>query len=228
MKNALRILGKGLRNYWAQGFPLMLMNVVTVLLAAPVITLPPALAGLWNVGNQVADGKPAQWRDYSAGFRTYFSRSWGLALVHLLGFGITLVNVWIYVSGNQPFNVSEQIGSWLFLFFAVLGFVWFACQMYPLALLLEQTDQRLRVAWRNGVVLFMVQPGFTIGLSLLLFLIIAVSMVLPPLWLLATLAVLAVVCNQAVKYLLEPHREQLRAKEAEGASLEEGGTESHG
>ncbi|MBE9509078.1 MAG: hypothetical protein IMY86_13660 [Chloroflexi bacterium] len=37
--------------------------------------------------------------------------------------------------------------------------------MYPLALLLEQEDQRLRVALRNTAVIFIANPGFTLVLA---------------------------------------------------------------
>jgi len=95
--------------------------------------------------------------------------------------------------------------------------LWLLYQMYPMAMLLEQEDQRLRVALRNAAVLFLANPIFSIVLVLLI--VALVSTLFPVLCFLFTLAFFAVVCNQAVKYLLKPYREQLQAAEEE--SIEE-------
>ena len=48
MKRALRVFWGALKDFWDELFLLMLMNIVTVLLLIPVLTFPPALAGLWK------------------------------------------------------------------------------------------------------------------------------------------------------------------------------------
>jgi len=226
MKHVFRVFWEALKNFWDELFTLILMNIVTVLLAIPVVTFPPALAGLWNAANLAAKGRSVHWSDYFEGFRLYFLKAWGLALLTILVVVVAVTNLRFYTPGTSPFNINPTFSIWVRAFFVVIGFLWIVTQIYPMALLLEQEDQRLRVALRNAAVLFVANPGFTILLVLLLLVVVVVSTVIPALWLLSTLAFMAVVCNKAVLHLLEPYREQLRTAEAEEkAEAEEGAEE---
>ena len=206
MKNVFRVFWQALKDFWDELFLLVLMNVVTVLLVIPVVTLPPALAGLWNVANRVAQGKVVCWSDYFAGFRQYFWKAWGLALLNILVLIIVSTNLWFYVPGNTPFDLHPTLSLLMRSAWLAVAFLWLAAQMYPLALLLEQDDQRLRTILRNTAVIFIANPGFTLVLVVLLLIVVVISTLLPMMWLLVTPALFAVVCNKAVRYLLEPHR----------------------
>ena len=215
MGHVFRVFWEALKNFWDELFILMLMNVVTVLLVIPVVTFPPALAGLWNAANLAAKGRSVHWSDYFEAFRRYFWKAWGLALLNLVVVAILYANFRFYTPGTGPFQINANVSMWIRAIFVGVAMVWSIIQMYPLALLLEQVDQRLRVALRNAAVLFVANPGFTILLLLLLLIVVVISTVLPVLWVLFSLGLVAVVCNQAVLHLLEPFREQARA-EAEG------------
>jgi len=212
MKHVFRIFWEALKDFWDELFLLVLMNVVTTLLVIPVVTFPPALAGLWSVANRVADGRSVRWSDYFEGFRRYFWKAWGLALLNILVAIIVSTNVRFYTPGSAPFEISPTSSLWIRAFFVGVAFLWLVIQMYPMALLLEQEDQRLRVTWRNAAVLFFANPGFTLVLALLLLIVAVISIFLPLLWFLITLALFAVVCNKAVLHLLKPHREREQAE----------------
>ncbi|MBN1811469.1 MAG: DUF624 domain-containing protein [Anaerolineae bacterium] len=188
---------------------LVLAGIFAVLAVIPLIPLPPAIAGLWSVANRVADELAIHWSDYLEGFRRYFWKSLGLALINILVLAILLSNVWFYTPNNNPFNLDSNINLVIRMFFLLLTVLWLAYQMYPMALLLEQEDQRLRIALRNAGVLFLARPGFGILLALVLAIVIAIStypLVVP--WFILTLSFIALVCNKAVKHLLIPHRER--------------------
>jgi len=155
MRDTFRVFWEALKDFWDELFLLALMNIVTVLLAIPVVTLP---------------------------------------------------NIRFYTAGNAPFAINPTVSLWIRAFWVAVGFLWLILQMYPMALLLEQEDQRLRVALRNTGVLFIANPGFTLVLALLLLIVGVISTFLPMLWFLVTPALLAVVCNKAVLHLLEPYR----------------------
>jgi len=208
MKNAFGTFWETLKDFGDEWFLLSLMNAVTVLLAIPVVTLPPALAGLWNAANRVANGKALDWSDYLAGFRRYFWKAWRLALLNVLVAVILLTNIWFYGQENIPFALNENVKMWIQAFFAVAGTLWLLYQMYPLAMLLEQENQRLWLALRNAAAVLLVNPIFTIVFGLLLLIVAAVSTFLPILWFLITPALFAVACNKAVLHLLKPYREQ--------------------
>jgi uncharacterized membrane protein YesL len=222
MKHVFRVFWEALKEFWDELFLLMLMNVVTVLLVIPVVTFPPALAGLWGAANLVAKGRAIHWSDYFEGFRRYFWKAWGLALFNILVAVILFTNIRFYTPANVPFDISPSVSQWIQAFFVGVALLWVIVQMYPLALLFEQEDQRLRVALRNAAVLLITNPGFTIVLLLLLLIVAAISTAIPLLWFVVTLALFAVVCNRAVLHLLEPYRERARAEaEGEGETADE-------
>ncbi|MDY7078629.1 MAG: hypothetical protein SXV54_17070 [Chloroflexota bacterium] len=212
MKNVLRIFWEAVGDFWDELLLMVLMNIVTVLLAIPVVTFPPALAGLWNAANLVANGRAIRWSDYFEGFRRYFWKAWGLALLNILVAIITFTNVRFYTSGVAPFEINPGLGTWIGGFFLGMAFLWLISQMYPMAALLEQEDQRLQMALRNAAVLFFTNPGFTLVLGVLLLIVAAVSTFFPLFWPLITLALLAVVCNKAVLHLLKPFRERAQTE----------------
>jgi len=222
MKDVFRVFWEALKDLWDELFLLLLMNIVTMLLLVPVVTFPPALAGLWNAGNLAAKGMSVSWRDYFEGFRRYFLKAWGLALLNVLVAAITFTNIRFYTPGVAPFEISDTLSTWIGGFFTAVAFLWLVLQLYPMAALLEQEDQRLRVALRNSAVLFVTNPGFTIVLALLLVLVAVISMLLAIPWVLITLAIFAVVCNKAVLHLLKPHRERIRAEMEQAEQLGKG------
>lgn len=220
MKDALRIFWQALKEMWDELFILMLMNIVTVLLAIPVVTLPPALAGLWSVANRIANGTASGWSDYWDGFRRYFWKTWKLALLNLLVTTVLVSNIWFYGQKNLPFALDASIKIGIRAFFTMALGLWLLYQMYPLAMLLEQKDQRLKTALRNAALVYLTKPVFTIVLGLLLLIVAAISTFIPLLWPIATLALFAVVCNKAVLHLLEPYRERMKEQSQEGTSVE--------
>jgi hypothetical protein len=253
-KEILDVLWQSMKDLWGELLILVLMNLVTmapvilivflfyemavswasgqqalvitfaVLHAVPLILFPPTLAGLWNVANRVADGLAIHWSDYFEGFRLYFWKSLGLALINVLVLAILLSNIWFYTPGNNPLNLAANVNSAIQIAFILLTIMWLVYQMYPLAMLLEQKDQRLRTTLRNTGVLFITRPGFNILLALMLAIVIAVSTYLLVPWFVVTLAFIAIVCNKAVKHLLIPHRERAAeqaASEAQEAMHEE-------
>lgn len=221
MKLGFRVFWEALRDFWEEIFMLALMNILTVVLVVPVVTFPPALAGLWSVANLVVQGNSITWRDYFEAFRRYFWKAWGLALLNLVVITTLVINIWFYAPDNAPFEISANLSLVIRTFWGFATALWVILQLYPLALLLEQEDQRLRVALRNAAVLLFANPGFSLVLVVLLAITGIISALIPLLWALITVAFLAVVCNKAVRHLLEPYRERARS-EAEEKQADEG------
>jgi hypothetical protein len=225
MRDVFRVFWEAIKDFWEELLLLVLMNILTVLFLFPVITFPPALAGLWNAANLAAKEKSIHWSDYFEGFQRYFLKAWALALLNILVMLLVATNVRFYTPEVAPFEISSNASAWIRGIFISAGFLWTAMQMYPMALLLEQEDQRLRVALRNAAVLFIANPGFTIVLLILLVVAAVISTLLTIPWILLTLAFFGVVCNKAVLHLLGPFRERLKEKEEARLSEEEEGTQ---
>jgi len=138
--------------------PLIWANVVWFLLSLPLITLFPALAGLYHATHLIVTGRDGGGRAVWDGFRLYFRLGWRWGL--LLGFGVAVlgVNVWFY-------NQVETSWAWLpRAFFFTLLVLWLAVNIYTFPLLLQQQETRLRTALRNSMVLWMRRPFHSLTL----------------------------------------------------------------
>lgn len=140
--------------------------------------------------------------------------AWGLALLNML-IAITLfANIHFYTLESVPFDINPTLGAWLRAFWLALALLWLVLQMYPLALLLEQEDQRLRgVALRNAVRLFISNPSLTVLLTLLVLVVAVVSMLFPAAWFFVVLALLVVVCINVGRRVLALSRRGRRQSE---------------
>jgi hypothetical protein len=247
----LGVLWQAIKSYWDEFFFLAIMNVVTmipvllslillyvfavlwvggsqtwalVLMAlqiVPAILFPPALAGLWNAANRVADDYAAYWSDYFAGFRLYFWKSLVLAALNILVVAAATVSIRFYAPGTTPLDIDPSLSTVLMMVGIFFGSMWLIYQMYPMAMLIEQSDKRLWVALRNAAVLYLRRPAFAVLLALLLLIIIAISALLQLPLIIVTGSLVAVICNKAVKHLLVPDRERLRAREEETETEQE-------
>ena len=224
----LRVFWGGLKDVWEELFMLALMNLVTALLLVPVVTFPPALAGLWSVSSLAAQGKTIAWSDYFGAFKRYFGKAWALAGINLGVIATLVFNIYFYGPDVVPFNLGETASLMIRAFWTSILVLWVFVQMYPFALLMEQEDQRLRVALRNALVLLAAHPGFSLLLGILLVVLIVVSVLIPALLALVSLAIVAVVCNKAVRHLLVPYRERLEEEAAAAAQAADGEDEQDG
>lgn len=158
---------------------------------------------LLNVQENLSEkpASPSRWQ----------KRAWVLALLNLL-LAITLfTNIHFYTSEDAPFGISPLLSSWLRGLWTALAFVWLILQMYPLALLLDQEDERSRdVAWHNAAAIFTSNPGLTLALTLAMLVAVIVSTLFPSLWLALTVVMFAVVCVNAAMYLFRLCRQHAR------------------
>ncbi len=135
-------------------------------------------------------------------------RAWVLALLNIL-LAITLfTNIRFYTPDGSPPGTSSLLGPWLQAFWVALAFLWLILQMYPLALLLDQENDRSReAALRQAASLFKSNPGLTLALTLLVLVVTVASVLFPSLWLMLMAVLLVVVCVDAARYLLWSHRQ---------------------
>ena len=105
----LRVVWGAVKDVWEELFILALMNLVTVLLLVPVVTFPPALAGLWAAANLAARGKSIAWSDYFGAFKRFFGKSWALAGINI---GIIVeVNVKVRLGGRQQPQEARELAA---------------------------------------------------------------------------------------------------------------------
>jgi uncharacterized membrane protein YesL len=197
MNRAGRFLWECLLDAYDSFSQLMVANLLWFSLTLPILTAPPAAAGLYYYTHELASNHAVDWHTFFEGFRKYFWRSWLWALANLVAIIVFGINAWFY---NQ---VKTSWAPWVAGLSIGLLVIWLLLQFFTFPLLLEQTDQRLRVAIRNSAVLYLKRPGPCIGLVLFLVPLAALSFVIPPLMIIIYAAVAAFLVNRWVIYLLE-------------------------
>jgi hypothetical protein len=186
-----RWLRDALVDAYYDAIPLVTTNLLWFALTLPLITAPPAAAGLYYATNRLAHRRSANWRTFFVGFRSAFWLGWRWALTNLLVLMAVAGSTWVYGRIGAAWSDSLQ---GLLLGLAVL---WLLVQTYTFPLLLEQEDRRMVTAVRNSIALFIKYPATSMGLALLLVLLIVVStLLLPPSWPLVSASLGAYMANR--------------------------------
>jgi uncharacterized membrane protein YesL len=195
---AFGVLWAALKDYYEEMFTLVGANLLWVLLAIPVITLPPATAGMFYLTNHIARHKSIEFRMFFEGFRKYLWKSYALTLLNLAAAVLFWVNLHFYGSqfGDQQWAV---IVRGLFVGLAVM---WCLIQIYVFPMLLEQEEPRLLLALRNAAFLTFASPITSLTLAVLMVVVAALSVGLTLPFAVAMMAVLCLMANGAVLRLL--------------------------
>jgi hypothetical protein len=203
-----RWLRDALVDAYYDAIPLVTTNVLWFLLTLPLITAPPAAAGLYYVTNRLAHGRSASWRTFFEGFRSVFWLGWRWALTNLLALAALSGSYWVYG------RIGAEWSGWVQGVLIGLAVLWGLLQTYTFPLLLEQEEYRMLTALRNSIVLFIKYPVTSLGLALLLVLLLVVStLLLPPAWLLATASLGAYLANRGTIVLTAHSRGRQREED---------------
>lgn len=186
-------LVEGFHNF----FDILMANMLWALFTIPLLTAPPAAAGLYYVTNQLAHDQPVTWRTFFEGFRQYFWLSWRWALFNLLILAILLSNVVFYT------EMEGDIFFWVRAIFIALMLIWLLIQTYTFPLLIEQTEARILLALRNSVGLFAFNPKYAVGIAVAILLFAYLTTVFVwPAWLLFTAGLSAYLANRTTGYIV--------------------------
>jgi uncharacterized membrane protein YesL len=197
MRSLGQVLPQWLNDAWHALWELLVFNLLWLALTLPLVTAPPAAAGLYYATNQLAHEKEANWQDFFDGFRRYFWLSWRWMLVNLLAAALVFANYLFY--GRLQAQWSSAVQG----VFLGLLLLWVMLQLYTFPLLLEQAEQRVLTALRNSLVLYLRRPGFALGMA---FFLMAALFLLTrfawPTWLVVTAGLSAYLSNRATIYLV--------------------------
>lgn len=170
------------------------------LVAAALVLAGPATAAVYLATNRLAHGELLELRWFWIGFRQFLWRGWLLALADAAVCGLLVINIWFYWSMG---TTGLRLLAIVFVYLLVL---WFVIQSYLFALLVEM-NQGVRLVIRNALFLAIDQLALTLGLALVNFLVVVLSIPLGALLLpLGTMAILSGVNNKAVVAVVDRYR----------------------
>lgn len=149
-----------------------LVPVPAVAVAAALLAFLPALpftGALYSVAVHVARKERIEFGYFWAGLKTYLWPSVKIGALVLISGAMLLVDVLFYFSSeNLVFALLGLLGLWLLLF-------WLGVQVYLLPLMVIQEDKRLLTILRNGGLLTVAYPFFTLGILVVALLVTALS-----------------------------------------------------
>lgn len=197
-----------------KGVPLFSINLAWFVLSLPIVTIFPALGGLYYAVMEMNEGTTADWGAVWEGFKNYcwWSLRWGI-LVFLVNV-VLAVNIRFYASLAQNWAVFAMTAS------IVLLFVWNLINQFSFPLLLLQKDKKISVAIRNGYVVAMRQPLAALKVMTLTLLILVVSTLVPPLWIFISMALILQLQTRTVLTAVQRIREKDARRDAEKAQRE--------
>ncbi|NJM39743.1 MAG: hypothetical protein HC853_02705 [Anaerolineae bacterium] len=246
MGQAFRVIVKTFKDIWGEMFLLVLMNLLTLvcLAALPFLALtllqvlgfefslptllvvlalsalsplgPAAMLALYHVTNRIANDFAISWDIYWDAFKKHFKKAWVFGIFsQFVTFAIPVNAIWYpQMFGNQMW-VSWVQGAWL-----ALGLFWLAISFYVMAFFAEQETKRWRTALRNSALIAAANPIFTLVLLLFVGLIMGLSLLLTPVFILLGLAVWAMFGSEAVVNRVNAFRERMKAESSQTSAPE--------
>jgi uncharacterized membrane protein YesL len=189
---AFRMGWRTLRHLNHRGYIYIWANILWLLLSLPLVTAPAAWAGLVKMSRKAQTGPTADLNDFWEGFRENLKRGLVVFILNVVIIGLNVFNLLSY--SNQPGGFALGLRA---VWFMTL-FFWVMLQFYLWPLFYEMSEPNLRGAARNAALMIAFNPGFTLVLAGFISLVVVVSSVFPPLWILLTGGILAALASGAV------------------------------
>jgi hypothetical protein len=196
MLDALRVTWQSIRGFWEDLVLLVILDALwslcVLLIVAPVWLLgsrnlvlalvlslllswplPVVSGALCYVANQIARGKIATWETFATGLRRYWAKSLAVALVNVVVLVLLAANIQFYATILQGTWTDFAVIAWI-----ALAAYWLAVQIYWFPMILELESEKVLVALRNALGLVLVSPGFSLLLTAILVLLVALCLIL--------------------------------------------------
>lgn len=203
----LRVVVQALSDWWDDWVSMALISLLWLLSWVTIVLGPPATFGLYYVTNQLIRGRSLGVRGFLEGVRRYLLKSWLWMLLNLVVAVVSVVNIWFYGQLDADWAAIVQV------FPLLLGLTWLVVQFYALPYLMEQEEESLKLALRNGLFTLLAAPGYTAVVAGLAAMIVVLSVWLVAPVFLGVPCLIAALGNRAVRERLETYR----AREREGA-----------
>lgn len=166
-----RTIGRGVVEWWDAWLDFEVITLVWFFAQLTVVLGPPATFGVYYVANVMArEGEALGVKGMIQGARMYFGKALLWGLINWLALILGAVNLYFY---------SQVASSWgLAAEFLVLSLValWLITQFYAVAFFMEQTNQNVFLALRNGLYLALASPFYTLMLLVVVLLLIGLSL----------------------------------------------------
>lgn len=183
MRDALQVVRAAIVDLWDHAFLVIFCSLVWLFLVLLIIPGPPATLAIFSISRSiVANEYLLEFRDYLRAVWRNFGVGWRWAAINIPVLLILAVDIRVV-----PQMFSTTIAASIQLaFYLALGF-WIVVNWYALAFLFQQEKASVLQALRNGGVVLLRYPGFslvlivaTAALLALTFVFVIVNMLFGP------------------------------------------------
>ncbi len=194
MIDALQVIRRAIVDLWEQAFLVIFCNLLWLFLVLLLIPGPPATLALFDLAQRIARKEHLlEFSDYLRAIKARFGLGWRWAAFNIPVVALILIDISVV-----PRMVSPSVAFVLQWLFIVALALWLVVNWYALAFLFQQKEPSLRQALRNGGVLLLQNPLFTLVLVALTALLLGLSLILVIVNLLFAPMLVALISSHAV------------------------------
>ena len=169
IKVAFSVIRDSIVIWWKDWANQIVVALVAILLSLTVVLYPMALFGVYeqslDLTHDIRTGIMGFWQ----GFKTYWRKSLFWGLLNLLVLGVLGFNTWFYSS------INHSIALALMILMVFLGIFWLIWQFYSVSCFFLQEEKKLKIAWKNGLAIILLQPGYAIVIATMMLILVGLS-----------------------------------------------------
>ena len=169
IKSAFPVIWDSIKLWWKDWANQVLVAVAAILLSLTVVLYPMALFGVYEQALDLTHGIRTGIMGFWQGFKRYWRKSLPWGLLNLLVTALFGFNVWFYRS------ISNLIGLVLMLLMSGLLIFWLIWQFYSVSCFFLQEEKTLKVAWKNGLAVILLQPGYALVIAIVMLILLGLS-----------------------------------------------------
>ena len=147
------------------------INFWWFLMCIPIVTIPPATAGLFYAAYKNKNGEAVTRQTFFEGFKKY-------ALFSYIRAGINIILAYVFTLGLSVYTQMEWKYSTVFAgLLALFALVWAMLQVYSLPIVFEMKTKNYFFALQNSFLLLFLKPGRTLSTLLFNIVMMVISIV---------------------------------------------------
>lgn len=166
---AFEVILDSVKLWWKDWTNQVLVSLAAILLSLTIILSPAALFGIYQESLDLTHNERTGLIGFWKGFRTYFRQSLLWGILNLLVLLILGTNTWFY------YNSTLQFAPVLIVIVLVMGVIWVVWQFFSLSCFFLQEEKSLKLAWKNGLAVFLSQPTYASVIALVMLILLFLS-----------------------------------------------------
>lgn len=169
IKAAFSVILDSMKLWWNDWANQVLVALVAILLSLTVVLYPMVLFGIYDQALDLTHGIRTGIIGFWHGVKSYWRKSLPWGLLNLLVLAFLIFNISFYQHTDHP------VALVLVILMIVLGFFWLIWQFYTVSCFFLQEEKKLKIAWKNGLAIILLQPGYALVIAIVMLLFLGLS-----------------------------------------------------